>query len=141
MVFKLDGASYSGRIAEMGTVERQTVEIFGREEKVGDWIVVDREHARRLARGRTDQPGELGEVVRRVELVARLAPLAAVHEIVPVRNNIAERAALVTERNAAIHAARRLRLQLLLRKIFVDFFPVVDTLLHGPPLKIDSADL
>ena len=82
---------------------------FGRLDR--DRRVVDPEHARRLARRRTQASGELGEVVRRVQPVDRRAPAIAVDEIVPVGNQVAERAALMAERNAAVHAARRLILQ------------------------------
>jgi hypothetical protein len=73
-----------------------------------DGVVVDVEHAGRLARRRADQPGELGEVVRRVELRERVAPVVAVDEVVPVRDQVSERTALVAERNPAVHAARAL---------------------------------
>jgi hypothetical protein len=73
-----------------------------------DRVVVDVEDAGRLARRWADQPGELGEVVRRVELHDRVAPAVAVDEVVPVRDQVAERAALVAERDAAVHAARAL---------------------------------
>ena len=43
--------------------------------------------------------------------VDRLAPLAAIHQVVPVGNDVPQRAAGVAERNAAVHAARALRLQ------------------------------
>src|SRR4029453_8867117 len=56
-----------------------------------DRVVVDAEHARRLARRGTDAAGELGEVVGAVQALERLAPLAAVHEIVPVGNDVPER--------------------------------------------------
>ena len=78
-------------------------------------VVVDREHAGRLARRRADQAGELGEVVGRVQLVDRLAPVAAADEVVPVRDQVAERAGGVAERHAAVHAARALLAQLLVR--------------------------
>ena len=42
-----------------------------------DGVVVDVEHAGRLARRRADQPGELGEVVGGVELRERVAPVVA----------------------------------------------------------------
>src|SRR5581483_7701109 len=70
--------------------------------------LVDLEHARGLARRRAESPRELGEVVRAVELLDRLAPPVAVHEVVPVGNQVAQRAAVVAEGNAALHAARRL---------------------------------
>ena len=66
------------------------------------------EDARLLARRRAELARELGEVVRRVQPVDGGAPLAAVHEVVPVRDQVAERAARVAERHAAVHAALRL---------------------------------
>ncbi len=74
-------------------------------------VVVDVEDAGLLARCRTDAPRELGEVVRRMEAVDRVLPAAAVDQIVPVRDDVPERAALVAEGDPAIHAARALRLQ------------------------------
>src|SRR5690606_32088074 len=80
----------------------------------GHRIVVDPENAGSLARRRTDLPGELGEIVRGVEAMDRLVPLAPVDQIVPVGNHVAERAAspsavrIGAEGDAAIHAARRL---------------------------------
>src|SRR5439155_1720717 len=55
---------------------------------------------------------ELGEVVRPVELRDRLGEVVAVDEVVPVRDQVAEGAAAVTERHAALHAARTLGAQL-----------------------------
>src|SRR5436309_3508091 len=77
----------------------------------GDRRVVDPEHARPLARRRTQPAGEFGEVVRRVQPIDCGAPAIAVHEIVPVGNQVAERTALMAERNPAIHTPRRLILQ------------------------------
>ncbi len=90
--------------------------------------VVDAEHARSFARRRAQASGEFREVVRRVQPFDRGAPPIAIHEIVPVRNQVAERAALMAERNAAVHAARRLILQ---RRLLVrqrDFAPVAHAL-------------
>src|SRR6185503_20441701 len=77
--------------------------------------LVDLEHARGLARRRAQPPGELREVVRRVELEDRVVPLVAVDEVVPVGDEVAERAAVVAERDAALHAARALRGELVVR--------------------------
>src|SRR3954453_15113824 len=74
--------------------------------------LADLEHAGGLARRGAQLAGELGEVVGRVQLVDRLAPAVAVHEVVPVRDQVAERAAVVTERHPALHAARALLLEL-----------------------------
>ena len=70
----------------------------------GDRVGVDAEHAGRLARRRAQPPGELGEVVRGVEALDGIVPVVAVDEVVPVRDQVAERAAVVAERDAAVHA-------------------------------------
>ena len=67
--------------------------------------LVDLEHARRLARSGTEPAGELGEVVRPVKLLERFLPAVAVDEVVPVRNQVADRTAVMAERHPALHAA------------------------------------
>ena len=74
------------------------------------------------------RPGELGEVVRAVELLDRLLPAVAVDEVVPVRDQVAERAAVVAERHAALHAARRLLAQLDERQRADELAEVADAL-------------
>eukprot|EP01137_Pigoraptor_chileana_P031734 Opistho-2@20013 len=76
----------------------------------GHGVRVDAEHARALARGGAHAPGELGKVVCEGELVIGLLPAAAVHKVVPFRNDVSDgtpRAALA-KRHAAVHASRRL---------------------------------
>src|SRR5690606_208498 len=77
----------------------------------GDRPVDDVERAGRLTRRRADAAGELGKVVRRVQVVERVAPVALVDEVVPVRDLVIHRTAVVTIRNAAVHAAGGLVLQ------------------------------
>ncbi len=60
-----------------------------------DGWLVDAEHAGRLARRRAQPPGELGEVVGGVQPIDRVTPVTAVDEIVPVGDQVAERAAVV----------------------------------------------
>ena len=79
-------------------------------------IAVDAEHARRFARRRAQPAGELGEVVRRVQALDRVAPVVAVDEVVPVGDEVAERAAVVAERDAAVHAPPGLMAQLVARR-------------------------
>src|SRR3989344_3139351 len=74
-------------------------------------IVVDAEHARALAWRRTNGAGEFREIIGRVQPLDGFRPLVAVHQVVPVGNDVAERATLVAERNAAVHAARALLFQ------------------------------
>ena len=71
-------------------------------------IVIDVERTSRFARRGTDAAGELGEVVRRVEDVESRAPLPAIREIVPVRNDVVDRTSGLAKRNAAVHAASAL---------------------------------
>src|SRR5205085_7984406 len=74
-----------------------------------DRIVVDAQHARLFARCRTDATGELREIVRRVQHLDRLLPVLPINEIVPVGNDVVDRATALAEGNAAIHAARALQ--------------------------------
>ena len=74
--------------------------------------LADLEHAGGFAGRRAEAARELGEVVRRVELLDRRRPALAVDEVVPVGDEVPERAAVVTEGDAAFHAARALRAQL-----------------------------
>jgi hypothetical protein len=71
------------------------------------------EHARRLARRRAQASRELGEVVGRVQLADGILPAAAIDEVVPVGDQVAQRAAVVAEGHAALHAARALCRELL----------------------------
>ena len=100
-----------------------------------DGVLVDAEHARGFARRRAQPAGELGEVVRGVQPRDGLAPLVAVDEVVPVGDEVAERAALVAERNAAVHAPARLHLQLVARERLVDLFPVAQPHRHRTPRR------
>ncbi len=86
--------------------------------------LVDTEDTRGLAWGRAEPAGELREVVRRVQPVDRRFPLPAVHEVVPLGDQVPERAPGVAERDAAVHAACALGADLLLGEALVDLLPV-----------------
>ena len=58
-----------------------------------DRVAVDSQDASRLARGRADAPRELREVVGGVKLAKRLLPAVAVDQVVPVGNDVVDRAA------------------------------------------------
>ena len=73
-----------------------------------DGRVLDVQRAGRLAGRGTDAAGELREIVGREKVARRLLPLAAIGEIVPVRDLVVDRASVVAIGDAAIHAARRL---------------------------------
>ncbi len=102
-----------------------------------DRVAVDRDGAGPFAGRRADATGELGEVVRAVETDARLAPLPAVDEVVPLRDQVVDRAARghprdegpgVAERDAAVHAARGLLGEGHRVERRVRFLPVADPL-------------
>jgi hypothetical protein len=103
----------------------------------GHGRLVDAERARAFTRRRADSPGELGEVVGLVEADDRLAPLAAIDQIVPLRDQVVDGAAqrqAVDQRagvavgDATVHATRALVAQRLLGVVRVRFAPVLDSL-------------
>ena len=63
-----------------------------------------------------------------------ISPLFLEDEIVPIGDQVPERAAVVTERDATVHAATRLYLQLFWGKRFVNFSPVGDAHWYRAPL-------
>ena len=71
-------------------------------------VAVDVERAGRFAWRRADASGELGKVVRRVQDVERCFPLLPIDEVVPVGNDVVDRAPVVAEGDATVHAARSL---------------------------------
>src|SRR5690606_38896915 len=77
----------------------------------GHRVLVDPEHAGRLARRRAQPPGEFREVVGRVQPVDTVAPAVLVDQVVPFRNQVAQRTTVVTERNTAVHAPAGLTLE------------------------------
>src|SRR5207244_2433202 len=86
--------------------------------------LINAEHARGFARRRTDAPGELRKIIRRVQHADSFSPPAPVHQIVPVRNDVVHRAAGMAEGYAAIHAARALGADFVLGEIEIDLKPV-----------------
>ena len=105
----------------------------------GHRVAVDADHAGGLARRRTEPSGELREVVGRVQPLQRLVPVPAPDQVVPLRDQVAQRASGVTERDAAVHAPPGLvgddRQQGPPRRTRIDLPPVVDPLRHRPPLR------
>src|SRR5579872_5410378 len=64
-----------------------------------------------------------------------ILPAIAIDKVVPVRNDIADRATRVAERNAAIHAARSLHAHLLFRERLVHLKIIVNALGDGTPRR------
>ena len=106
-----------------------------------DRIVVDAEHARSFAWRRAEPARQLRKVVGRVQAIDRFAPLIARSEIVPVRNQIAERAALMAERNPAVHAPGALLADLLQRIEQVDLLPIPQPFVDRPGLRLRPLEL
>ena len=106
-----------------------------------DRVLIDAEHTRRLTRRGTQAAGELGKVVRGVQPLDRVLPLLAEHEVVPVRDQVAERAAVVAERDTAVHAACRLSVQLVGRERFIDLLPVLEPHRHRAVLGVLTFEL
>ena len=99
----------------------------------GHCILVDGQSAGCFARSGADAPSEFGEVVGGREGCQGTLPLASVYQVVPIRYQVAQRAATVTERHATVHAARALVARLLLGPVLVELAEMLDTLWHGAP--------
>ena len=93
----------------------------------GHGRLVDAEDTGGFTGSRTEASGELREVVRGMQALAGLAPVLPVDEVVPVRDQVAERTTVVAERNAAVHTAAGLLPKIVLREGFVDLSPVAET--------------
>ena len=96
--------------------------------------LADLEHARRLARRRAQPAGELGEVVGGVQLRDRVAEAVAVDEVVPVGDEVPERAAVVAEGDPAVHAAGALVAQLCHGPLHLEL-AIVASALGGVPVR------
>ena len=61
-------------------------------------------------------------------------PVTPIDEVVPLRDEVAERAAFMAEGNPAVHAAGALCPRLVLAEWLVDLAPVSKAHRHGPTL-------
>ncbi|CAB4949700.1 unannotated protein [freshwater metagenome] len=89
-----------------------------------DRVGIDPEHTCSLARSWTEAAGELGEVVRGVKSIDGFMPMITVDEVVPVRDEITERASVVAEGDTTVHTTTRLLTYLCDREVCVDLFPI-----------------
>ena len=96
-----------------------------------DGRAVDVGHAGSLAGCGADAARELREVVGAVQHLNGTGPIPAVHQIVEVRDDVVDRAAVVAERRAAVHAACALDLGLLGREGNDELLVVLHALCHG----------
>ena len=108
-----------------GAIDDRVFDILDRHRRI-----VDAEHARAFARRGAHATGELREIIRLVQSINRLAPTVLVNEMVPLGDEIIDRAtgAGLAKRHTAIHTTRALRLQMFLAGIGVDLIVVVDAL-------------
>ena len=97
-------------------------------------VVVDADHAASLARGGAESTSELGKVIGGVEALDGRRPITSVDEVVPLGDQVPEGAALMTERNAAVHAAGTLSPCLVLTEWLVDLAPVTQPDRNRPTL-------
>ena len=82
-----------------------------------------------------------GKLFVRCSSIDRLAPAVAVDEVVPVRDQVPERAAVVAERHPALHAARALVAQLEQRQRAHELAHVVHALLRIALERLRARDL
>ena len=90
-------------------IDNRAFDAFDRHRRIDDV-----ECASRLAGSGTHAAGKFGEVVGRMQHVERILPVVLVDEVVPVRDDVVHRTAVVAIGNAAVHAARSLLAQLVL---------------------------
>ena len=98
----------------------------------GDRILVDAQDTGRLTGCGAQTTGELREVVGRVQTLDGVVPVVLVNQVVPLGNQVSERATVVAERNSAVHATAGLGLEGFLRELLVDLFPVEQAQRHRP---------
>src|SRR5690606_30137327 len=89
-----------------------------------DRLVIQVQRAGGLAGCGADAAGELGEIVGRQQHVECALPVLLVDQVVPVGDDVVDRAAVRTERHAAVHAARTLDAGLLVGQRRDEFLPV-----------------
>ena len=89
-------------------------------------IIIDVQCASRFARRGTNTPGKFWKIVSRVKHIQSTTPILAKYEVVPVGDDVVNRAAVITKRYAAIHAARRLFAGLLIREMQNEFTPMFE---------------
>ncbi len=98
----------------------------------GHRLGVDPEHARGLARCRAEPARELREVVGRVQPLDGGGPVVPPDQVVPLGDQVPERAPLVAERDPAVHAPPGLATGPLGLEGLVDLVPVPDAHRHRP---------
>src|SRR5258708_26377886 len=103
--------------------------------------MIDAEHARSRAGRRANATGELWKIVGWVQAIERVTPVATIDKIVPLWNQVIDRAAGsstvndlagMTERHPAVHTASALLSQMRLRHMVVKLLPIKHTFRRRP---------
>ncbi len=94
----------------------------------------DPQDTRAFAGGRASSPREFREVVRLVQAIQRIAPAILIHQVVPLGNQIVNRAAgsRLAEWDATIHAPRSLRLQVVALRLCEDLQKIIRAIQRIP---------
>ena len=106
-----------------------------------DRRVLNVQGAGRFARGRADPSRKFWEVVGGVQGLQRLGPVLPIDQIVPVGDQVIDRATGVTERNAAIHTARSLLTDFGRGQRLYELLPRLQTVLRRLVGTVAAADL
>ncbi len=107
-------------------------------------LVDEVQGAGRFARRRADAAGKVREIVGEMERRECRLHVRLVDEVVPVGNEIVDRTGVMAERRAAIHAARALAAQLVVRQRPGELAPMPQPVIDrriGPvaPRKLEKA--
>ena len=89
-----------------------------------DGVIVDAQNACSFARRGAQTARELREVVGCMEAVKRFTPPAQTNQVVPLRDDVSQRATVVAERNPAVHTPCCLLAQIRQVLLLVHLVPV-----------------
>tara|TARA_B100000579_G_C22279511_1_gene597637 strand:- start:70 stop:426 length:357 start_codon:yes stop_codon:yes gene_type:complete len=101
----------------------------------GHWVLVYAKNTSPFAGSWAETARKFWKVIGRMKTVDGFAPSITVNQVVPVWNDVAERAAVVTEGDSAVHASTCLFFQRSLVEIFVDLVPIEKTDWYGPSCR------
>src|SRR3569623_565526 len=106
-----------------------------------DRLTIDVERTGRFAGRRADTPGEFRKVIGRMQVIQRFLVVAAINQIVPVRNDVIDRAAGIAERDAAVHAARALNFRLIIGQMQRKFLVMLGAFFGGLARFLQALEL
>ena len=91
------------------------------------WVLVDPQHACTFTWGRAQATSKFRKIICCMQTLNGITPVTAIHQVIPVGNEVAKRASVITKRNSAIHAASCLMIQFIFCKWFIHFAPIGNT--------------